>query len=87
MALGGHRKEERMWQETLGNLAASFGVSTVPVESTVVCVDRKRQWRNARNLRHNAAIRSTLYSLRAPFRHTGRRFGRRPEDRDTERTD
>jgi hypothetical protein len=31
-------------------------------------VDRRRQWANAGNLRHNAAIRSALYTMAAPLR-------------------
>ena len=64
MALGGHRKEERMWQQTLTNLAATFGVRDVPGTTSVVCVDRKRQWRRIGNLRHDAV----LMALARPFR-------------------
>jgi hypothetical protein len=38
------------------------------VQSTIVCVDRRRQWANARNLRHNAGITSALYALATPVR-------------------
>ena len=31
-------------------------------------VDKKRQWRRAGNIRHSAAIGSTLYALTAPLR-------------------
>jgi hypothetical protein len=67
LAFGGHRKEDQFWRHTLGALAAHFGVAG-PVETTVICVDRRRQWRNARNVWHNAAIRSALYSMGAPVR-------------------
>jgi hypothetical protein len=43
----------------------------------VVCVDRRRQWRKAGNLRHNAAIRTFLWRLAAPLRLLARPF-RRP---------
>jgi hypothetical protein len=61
--LGGHRMENRFWERTLANLAAHLGVEA-PVETEVVCVDRKRQWSRAGNIRHSAAIRSTLHTLR-----------------------
>ena len=66
MALGGHRMENEFWQTTLRNLAARFGVTAEPtLEQT--CVDRRRQWRNARNIRHNAAIRTGLYVISHPW--------------------
>jgi hypothetical protein len=67
LAFGGHGKEDAFWRHTLGALAAHFGVDR-PVETTVVCVDRRRQWANARNVWHNAAIRSALYTMAAPLR-------------------
>jgi len=67
LAFGGHRKEDAFWRHTLAALAAHFGVDC-PVETTVVCVDRRRQWANARNVWHNAAIRSALYTMAAPLR-------------------
>lgn len=67
LALGGHRLENEFWLATLRNIATRFGVTA---EATLeqVCVDRKRQWRNARNIRHNAAIRSGLWSIGHPIR-------------------
>jgi hypothetical protein len=70
LALGGHRMEDRFWEETLRNLAADLGV-TGAVETQVVCVDRKRQWSKAGNIRNSAAIRSTFHALR-PRRRKGR---------------
>lgn len=64
MALGGHRKEERLWLDTVGALARSFGVTAPDVTMTSVCVDRRRQWRRVGNLRHDAA----LQALAHPFR-------------------
>ena len=71
LTFGGHRKEDAFWRHTLGALAAHFGVAG-QVETTVVCVDRRRQWANARNVWHNAAIRSALYTMGAPVRALGR---------------
>ena len=71
LAIGGPRSEDRFWEHTLTTLAAHFGVEG-EVDTQVVCVDKKRQWRNARNIRYNAAIRSGLYSIGAPFRAVSR---------------
>ena len=71
MALGGHTRENAFWLATLHNLAMRFNVdATATTEQT--CVDRKRQWKNARNIRHNAAIRSTFWTATHP-RHWFRR--------------
>jgi len=66
MAAGGHRKENEFWLATLGNLAARFGQSGEPTLDQI-CVDRRRQWRRAANLQHNAAIRSGLWSMGHPI--------------------
>lgn len=65
MRLGGHRQEDRLWQHTLGSVAGHFGV-TGEVQTERVCVDRKLQWRRARNLWHNAGMRSTMYLVASP---------------------
>jgi hypothetical protein len=67
-----HRQEDRFWRQTLSNLASHLGVAEPRVTTTTVCVDRRRQWRNARNLWHNAGIRSTLYLLGTPLRALAR---------------
>jgi hypothetical protein len=67
LAFGGHRKEDNFWKHTLTSLAAHFGVNA-QVDMQRACVDRKRQWRRAGNMKHNAAIRSTMYLLGSPFR-------------------
>jgi hypothetical protein len=77
LALGGHRAEDRFWQETLTALARHFGVDG-EVETTVVCVDRRRQWSKARNIWHSAAIRSGMYAAGAPARAVARPFRRAP---------
>jgi hypothetical protein len=73
MALGGHRVENAFWLATLRNLAARFGVEGDPTFDQT-CVDRRRQWRNARNIRYNAAVRSGVHTLTHPwlmFRRSG----------------
>jgi hypothetical protein len=66
MLLFAHRMEDRHWQQTLHNLAASFGV-TGTVRYRTVCLDRRRQWSKAGNVWHNAGIRSALHALAAPL--------------------
>lgn len=70
MPLALHKVEDDQWRHVLEVLAAHFGI-TGQVEMSRVCVDRKRQWRNYKNVRHNAIIRSLLHAITAPFR--GRR--------------
>ena len=77
-ALGGARKEDKFWFETLKNLAAEFEVRDPMVELTAVCVDKKRQWKRAKNIWHNSAIRSGFYALGAPGRWIAKPFKRKP---------
>jgi hypothetical protein len=63
MALGGHRKEDRIWQQTLTNLSRHLR-APAEVTTLVVCVDRQRQWDRIGNIRHDAAF----YALLKPFR-------------------
>jgi hypothetical protein len=67
LTLGGHRKEDKFWQHTLAALARHHGVESAPTRD-VVCVDKRRQWRRIGNIRHDAAIRTTMYSMTRPFR-------------------
>jgi hypothetical protein len=68
LILGGHQQEDVFWQRTLIRLATHLGHPNATVETSVVCVDRKRQWSRWRNVWHSSAIRSTIYMLGAPFR-------------------
>ena len=52
---------------TLSNLAARFGATGTPTTEQL-CVDPKRQWRQAGNIRHNSAIRSGLWMMTHPHR-------------------
>lgn len=65
--LGGSKAEDKFWQQTMESLSGHFGV-TGQVQTTVTCVDPKIQWSQAKNIWHNAAIRTTLYSTASPFR-------------------
>ncbi|MDP9251605.1 MAG: DUF1990 family protein [Chloroflexota bacterium] len=60
----GERMQNDIWRSTLRNLAVHFGADA-PVEWKIVVVDGRRQWHNAKNIWHNAAIRS---GLSAPLR-------------------
>ncbi|MBA2374111.1 MAG: hypothetical protein H0V74_07920 [Chloroflexi bacterium] len=71
--LGGNRLNDRFWRDTLTNLARHVGVAEPVVETLVVCIDKRRQWRYVRNLRNSASIRTVRRTLGAPVRRlTGR---------------
>lgn len=72
----GHKMEDEFWKDTLRNLAARFGARTEPT-LTRVCVDSRLQWSGAKNVWHNAGVRTTLYTLGLPFRWLGRKIVRR----------
>jgi hypothetical protein len=75
-ALGGNRMNTKFWVQTAENLARHFGVEP-KVDTRVICVDRRRQWRKAGNVWHNAAVRTFLWRLAAPLRWLGRPLRRR----------
>ena len=77
MALGGHRKEEKFWQQTLTNIAQHFGVTDPRIDMQIVCVDKKRQWSSARNIWKNSAVSSGMYAAGAPFRALAKPFKRK----------
>ncbi len=52
---------------TLESLASHYGVKG-QVQMTATCVDPRLQWSQAKNIWHNAAIRSTFYTAFAPAR-------------------
>jgi hypothetical protein len=70
LRLGGHKIEDDFWHHTLKALAGHFGLNG-QVHQQVTCVDPKLQWSEARNIWHNAAIRTALF---APFYAIRRRF-------------
>lgn len=61
------RMEDRFWATTMHNLAHRLGAEPDEVDVVSVVVDRKRLWRNAGNIRHNAAIRSVGHLIAVPF--------------------
>jgi hypothetical protein len=66
MAFGGHKVEDRFWEDTLTALATRFGVDGAAVEASTECVDKRRQWKRVGNVRHNAAVRSGVHRIRHP---------------------
>ncbi len=67
LTLGGHRKEDAFWRATLRSLAVRLGSAAEP-ETTSVCVERRRQWSRAGNVRFNSAFRSGLHTATSPLR-------------------
>lgn len=61
------RFEDWMWQHTLRALARHFGVEA-ECEIVAAKVDRRRLWKNWRNVRQNAAIGSFFHLVGKPFR-------------------
>ncbi len=62
------KKEDEIWHHTLQAIARRFGVEDQSVEQEATLIDKKRQWRNAGNIRYNAGIRSGLYLATKPIR-------------------
>ncbi|HET9345639.1 MAG TPA: hypothetical protein VFO05_08055 [Candidatus Limnocylindrales bacterium] len=71
--LGGNRMNDRFWVSTLENLARHVGVAEPSVSTQVTCIDRRRQWRQAGNLRHSASLRTARLTVTAPVRWVRRR--------------
>ena len=74
LAMGGHKKEDGFWDHTLTTLAAHLRADHAKVNTQVLCVDKRRQWRNARNIRFNAALRSGAYAMGSPVRALAKPF-------------
>jgi hypothetical protein len=66
--LGGNRMNNQFWQQTLANLASYVGLADPVVDTQIVCIDRNRQWRQVRNLRYSATVRSARRTMTAPLR-------------------
>src|ERR1700761_9497633 len=73
MAFGGHRKEDQFWIQTMTALGQRIGAAAAVVHTRTVCIDRKRQWRNAGQVWHNSVVRTMLHSLTSALRR-----GRQP---------
>lgn len=71
MRLFGYKEEDIFWTHTLKSLAAHFGVDE-PVQMQVICVDANLQWSQAKNVWHNAALHTGIYTANTLLRRVGR---------------
>lgn len=78
--LGGLKEEDKFWESTLQSVAKHFDEDGVVVETTVVRVDPRLQWSEAKNVWHNAAIRTFFYYLTTPFRWVRNLFRPKKEE-------
>ena len=69
----GHKTEDEFWHGTLKNLAAHFGANGGAVSQRNTLVDSKMQWSQAKNVWHNAAIRTALHTPVRWIRGLGKR--------------
>lgn len=72
-AFGANRLNDRFWRQTLENLARHVGVASPVVDVQSVCIDKRRQWRHAGNLRNSAILRTARHTMTAPARWLTRR--------------
>jgi hypothetical protein len=54
------RMEDKIWNYTLRQVAAHFGVTQPEVDQSVVLIDKRRQWNQMSNLWKNSAVRTLL---------------------------
>ena len=73
--IGGAAQQEKIWAAVLTALAKHFGVEG-QVRTEVSCLDASLQWGQAKNVWHNAIVRTFLYKLAAPLRWLAGRFKR-----------
>lgn len=69
----GHKAEDEFWKATLSNLAAHVGTANPIPTQTNSLIDSRMQWREWRNVWHNAGVRSGLYW---PFGMVKKLFGK-----------
>jgi hypothetical protein len=72
LRFGGHWQENNFWRHTLGQLAKHFSAEA-SVQLETVCVDKRIQWSEARNIWYNSAVRTTIHTLITPPRWFRRR--------------
>ncbi len=65
LRFGGHKQEDVFWQHTLSELASYFHVDS-PTISETICVDKKLQWAQAKNVWQNSAIRTVIHTVLTP---------------------
>ncbi|MEK7787015.1 MAG: hypothetical protein AAB658_16550, partial [Chloroflexota bacterium] len=65
-----HKTEDVHWHTTLTNLATHLGAQNINIEQKNTLVDPRVQWSEARNIWHNAALRTArARALMRQFRH------------------
>jgi len=67
MTLGGHRKEDQFWVQTMTALAKYLDAPPVEVHARTVCIDPRRQWGNVGAVWHNSMVRTALQTMAAPL--------------------
>ena len=72
--MGGGAQQEQIWRHVLTQLAQHWSVEPA-IEVRKLCVDNRLQWSKAKNVWHNAVIRTTVT---APARWTRKALGRNP---------
>jgi len=65
--MGGAPQQDAIWVHVLEQLALHYGVKG-QVQTRQICLDSRLQWRYAKNIWKNAAIRTFFYALGSPFR-------------------
>jgi hypothetical protein len=70
-----YRTEDNFWRHTVEALGAHFGVTSQAIITTEL-IDPSVQWSAAGAVWHNAAVRTGLHMLGAPFRWIGKRLSR-----------
>jgi hypothetical protein len=73
LALGGHRKEDQFWVQTMTALGRGLGAPPAEVITRTVCIDPRRQWRYFGAIRHNAMLHSLLQDAAARIAAVARR--------------
>ena len=68
--------EDEHWHYVLKSLASHFGRQGDVVQKNVL-VNSKMQWKEAGNIRHNAAIRTGIYLALSPLRWAAGLFKRK----------
>ena len=73
MTLGGHRKEDQFWVQTMTALAKYLGAAPADVHNRTVCIDPRRQWGKAGAVWQNSMVRTVLQTTTAPLSALARR--------------
>lgn len=65
--LGGARWQEYIWAHVLESVAGFYGIKTTATMEKI-CLEPRMQWSEAKNIWHNAMIKTILYRMGGPFR-------------------